>query len=237
MKITILETGKVPEHLAGQFDSYIDMFQTMFEAGGGGFAYEGVDVWGGADLPRPEDVEAVAITGSPAGVYDDFAWLEPLRAFIRAVHAAGKPMLGICFGHQIIADALGGDVRKSEKGWGIGRHHYGVLARPDFMADAPEVLAIACSHQDQVIVAPPEATVILGSEFTPNAGLHYSNGRTLSFQGHPEFADDYAAALAEWRRGRIGEDVVETALSSFAAASDSPLVSQYIVRFFRQSAE
>ncbi len=143
-------------------------------------------------------------------------------------------MLGICFGHQIMADALGGVVTKSEKGWGIGRHTYQVTARPAFMADAPEALSVACSHQDQVIEAPSEAEVILASEFTPNAGLAYRNGAALSFQPHPEFEDDYAQALAEMRRGRAPDAVVDSAVASLERASDSRMLSDYIARFFTE---
>src|SRR5690606_39843685 len=114
---------------------------------------------------------------------------------------------------------LGGDVRKSEKGWGLGRHSYAVTARPRYMAAAPAALAVACSHQDQVIVPPPEAEVILASEFTPNAGLVYRNGAALSFQPHPEFADDYALALAEMRRGRVADELVDQALVSVETPS------------------
>src|SRR5690606_22104738 len=147
------------------------MFETMFDSTGQGFSYDMVAVSDGVPLPDPATLEGIVITGSPAGVYDDLAWLTPLRDFIRAAYAGSTRMLGICFGHQIMADALGGEVRKSEKGWGLGRHSYAVTARPGFMADAPAALAVACSHQDQVIVPPAEAAVILASDFTPNAGL------------------------------------------------------------------
>jgi GMP synthase-like glutamine amidotransferase len=118
-------------------------------------------------------------------------------------------------------------------GWGLGRHHYKVKARPRYMSAAPATLWVACSHQDQVIVAPPEAEVILGSDFTPNAGLAYRSGAALSFQPHPEFADDYAAALAELRRGRAPDAVVDAALASMSKASQSGEMAGYIARFFK----
>nr|WP_281261442.1 hypothetical protein [Devosia naphthalenivorans] len=144
------------------------------------------------------------------------------------------PMLGICFGHQVMADALGGDVRKSEKGWGLGRHSYDVVRRPGFMGSAPVALSIACSHQDQVIAPPAEAEVLLASEFTPNAGLVYRNGAALSFQAHPEFADDYTLALAEMRRGKAPDAVVDKALASIAKPSHSGDVAGYIGQFFKR---
>jgi len=233
MRLTIIQTGEVPAPLQGRFGSYPKMFETMFERTGKGFSYATVRASDGDALPDPAGLEGIVITGSPAGVYDDLPWLEPLRGFIRAAYAAKTPMLGICFGHQIMADALGGEVRKSEKGWGMGRHLYEVKARPAFMAGAPDRLAVACSHQDQVIAPPPEAEVILASDFTPNAGLVYRNGRALSFQPHPEFEDDYAMALAELRRGRAPDEVVDRALASIAKPSDSAEIARSIGRFFK----
>lgn len=235
MKLTIIEAGLVPPALEHRFAPYRTMFQEMFESTGVAFDYEVASVFGDAPLPDPRGLEAIAITGSSAGVYEDHAWLDPLRELIRGAYAARVPMVGICFGHQIMADALGGDVRKSEKGWGLGRHTYRVMERPGFMADAPQTLSVLCSHQDQVITPPSEAQVILASDFAPNAGLFYRSGAALSFQPHPEFSDEYGQALAELRRGRASEEVVDEALGSFRLPSDSALVRGYIARFLTQA--
>lgn len=234
MKLTILQTGEVPDNLRHRFGPYPGMFERMFDQTGRGFAYEVVKVSAGEPLPDAGALEGVVLTGSSAGVYDDLPWMEPLRDFIRDAYGKETPMLGICFGHQIMADALGGDVRKSEKGWGLGRHSYAVKAKPDFMRAAPTLLSVACSHQDQVITPPEEAEVILASEFTPNAGLVYRNGAALSFQPHPEFDDDYMLALAELRRGRAPEEVVERAIASATTPSDSREVAGYIARFLKE---
>jgi GMP synthase-like glutamine amidotransferase len=210
------------------------MYMRMFDEAGFGFAYETVPIHDGAAFPDPAGLEAVVITGSSAGVYEDHAWLPPLRAFIRGAYAANTPMLGICFGHQVMADALGGEVRKSEKGWGLGRHTYGVRNRPDFLATDLPALSIACSHQDQVIVPPAEAEVYLSSDFTPNAGLIYRNGRALSLQPHPEFRDDYVLALAELRRGRAPDEVVDKAVASIATPSHSKDVAVWLGNFLRR---
>lgn len=234
MNVTIIEVGLVPEPIRDQFCAYRDMFKTTFDDPDAPFTLDVVSVVSGETPPDPAQLQAIVITGSPAGVYDAYDWMAPLRVFIRKAYEARTPMLGICFGHQIMADALGGDVRKSEKGWGLGRHTYRVSSRPDFMVDAPETLSIACSHQDQVVVAPPDAEVILASEFTPNAGLAYRSGRALSFQPHPEFDDDYTKALAEMRRGKAADEVVDAACQSLDKPSDSALLNLYIRRFFRQ---
>ncbi|MGV3490186.1 MAG: glutamine amidotransferase-related protein [Devosia sp.] len=231
MKLTIIQTGDVPLPLRDRFGAYPLMFQRMFEEVGHDFAPEAIRVHDGAPPPDPSTLDAILITGSAAGVYEDHAWLDPLRAFIRAAYAANTPMLGICFGHQIMADALGGDVRKSEKGWGLGRHTYAVKSRPGFLATDLPALSIACSHQDQVITPPAEAEVFLGSEFTPSAGLVYRNGRALSLQPHPEFLDDYTLALAELRRGKAPDAVVETAVASLDTASHSKDVAGWLGNF------
>lgn len=237
MKLTIIEVGKVPEPLKGQFDPYTAMFREMFASTGHAFEYEAVRVLDGDSLPDPSMLDGIAITGSSAGVYEDHAWFAPLRAFIRSAYAARTPMVGICFGHQIMADALGGDVRKSEKGWGLGRHTYRVTRRPSFMSSAPDTLSIVCSHQDQVIVPPAEAQVILASDFTPNAGLYYDNGAALSFQPHPEFDDSYGTALVDLRRDRAEAGVIERAQASFAAPSDSMRLRDYIAQFMLGAAK
>ena len=230
MKLTILETGHVPEPLRDRFAPYPDMFATMLARTGADITTKTVNILAGQALPDPADLEGVLITGSPAGVYDDLPWMNPLRDFIRKAHGQTK-MVGICFGHQIIADALGGEVRKSEKGWGLGRHRYLAGEGAKRLGLNGEAISIACSHQDQVIVPPTDAEVIHASEFTPNAGLLYRNGRTLSFQPHPEFADEYALALIELRRGNAPEAVIEKALGSMQAPSDSTAVASAIARF------
>ena len=232
MKLTIIQTGEVPEALRGRFGPYPPMFQRMFAEAGTAFDYETIPIFDGAEFPDPAGLDGILITGSAAGVYDNhLAWMAPLRAFIRKAYASATPMLGICFGHQIMADALGGDVRKSEKGWGLGRHVYEVKQRPDFLGGNLPEFAIACSHQDQVIGPPPEADVFLASDFTPNAGLVYRNGRAMSLQPHPEFLDDYTLALAELRRGKAPDELIETARASVQRPSDSREVAGYLAAF------
>lgn len=234
MKLTIIQTGEVPVALRPRFGVYPPMFGRMFEKAGKTFDYETVAIHDGAPFPDPATLGGILITGSTAGVYDThYAWMDPLRAFIRSAYALKTPMLGICFGHQIMTDALGGDVRKSEKGWGLGRHVYGVTRRPAFLGGDLPQFAIACSHQDQVIVPPADADVFLSSAFTPNAGLVYRNGAAISLQPHPEFEDDYALALAELRRGKAPDATIDTALASIATPSHSTEVAGYLGAFLR----
>jgi GMP synthase-like glutamine amidotransferase len=235
MKLTIIQTGAVPAPLRDRFGPYPAMFERMFEAAGEEFEYETVPVFDGAPFPDASALQGAVITGSAAGVYDShYEWMEPLRAFIRVAYARRTPMLGICFGHQIMADALGGDVRKSDKGWGLGRHTYDVKLRPAFLQTEAPTLSIACSHQDQVLVPPVEADVFLGSEFTPNAGLVYRNGAAISLQSHPEFLDDYSRALAELRRGKAADEIVDDAIASLAGPSHSREMAGWLAAYLRR---
>ncbi|RYE10122.1 MAG: type 1 glutamine amidotransferase [Hyphomicrobiales bacterium] len=234
MKLTLIQPTDVPAPLRDRFGAYHLMFERMF--GAEGFAFETIKLSEGQKLPDPAGLEATLIMGSAAGVYDThYEWMAPLRDYIRAAYAARTPMVGICFGHQIMADALGGDVRKSDKGWGLGRHVYGVRSRPAQLGgDLPE-FAIACSHQDQVITPPGEAETFLASDFTPHAGLLYRNGAAISLQPHPEFADDYTLALAELRRGKAPDELIEQAIASVSRQSDSAEIAGYLAAFLRRA--
>lgn len=234
MKLTILKTGEVPAAIAERFPTYPEMFKAMFARNNQHFDFEIIDVCNGEPLPDVSGLDAVLITGSPAGVYEDHSWLPPLREFIRQAYAHKVKMVGICFGHQVIADALGGEVRKSEKGWGLGRHTYNVVNKPAFLQDVGESVSLSCSHQDQVITPPVSASVILASDFAPNAGLYYENEAALTFQPHPEFEDEYAQALVQLRRGLAPDAVIEKGLASFDTPSDSAVIVSAISRFLAQ---
>ncbi|UJQ93128.1 type 1 glutamine amidotransferase [Mariluticola halotolerans] len=233
MKLTILQVGECPAPMRQQFGRYPTHFEDMFAATGAGLTFESVYLLDGAPLPDPRNLEGVVITGSAAGVYDSLPWMDPLRAFIRDAYAAKTPTLGICFGHQIMADALGGDVRKSEKGWGLGRQVYAVKNKPGFMNGIGDAVAIAASHQDQVIAPPADAEVFLASDFTPNAGLIYRNGAAMSMQPHPEFNEDFSRGLVELRRNNpLSDDEVEAVDRSLDTPVDSPEVARGLTRFF-----
>lgn len=234
MKITVLETGRAPGRLADDFPLYPEMFAALLGGTDPGLAFETVSLVDGAGLPDPRGLEAALITGSPSGVYDQTSWMDPLRAFVRAAAEAGTPMIGVCFGHQIIADALGGDVRKSEKGWGVGRHAYDIVDRRGWMDGAGASFALAVSHQDQVIAPPAGAVTLARSAHTDHAMLAYETAPILTMQGHPEFSDAFAAALYGARRGKsLSDDLADAAVESLAQPHDNELVGEWMLSFLR----
>ena len=151
MKLAILETGRPPGDLAARFGDYPAMFRELL---GDGFDYRTYDAEAGALPASTGDHDAYLITGSPAGVYEKLPWLAPLSAFIRAADA--QKLVGICFGHQIMAEALGGHVEKSAKGWGAGLHDYAILGREPWMDDAANV-SVPASHRTRSSSSRPTA--------------------------------------------------------------------------------
>ncbi len=238
MKITILQAGETPKQMRPRFERYPKQFQQLLSANDDGLTFETKYIIEGEAFPAPTSLEVVIITGSAYGVYDAPDWVNDLREFIRQSYEAKIPMLGICFGHQIMADALGGRVEKSQKGWGIGRHIYSFRQKPPFMNGAKEKVAIAASHQDQVIKAPKEAEIFLSSEFTPIAGLLYKNNAAISLQPHPEFDVEYAKALVDrLNDGSLSKEQAEQAHKSLEEPLDSMEIGKGLAQFFRQAAK
>lgn len=233
MKISVIETGRPPAALGDTFPDYPGMFAELLGRGLGSFEFIPIRLLDGEPLPDPRGMEAAIITGSPSGVYDDLPWIGPLKAFVRAAYSAKLPVVGVCFGHQILADTLGGDVRKSPKGWGVGRHTYEVLETRDWMLGAGGSFSLVASHQDQVIAAPQSAVTLARSVHTDHAMLVYRDAPFMSVQGHPEFSDSFASSLYSLRRGTIfSEAVADQAIQSLGAVpGDHALVAGWMARF------
>ncbi len=237
MKLTILLTGENSSALQTNFGPYGKKFERMLKKANPGFSFETVKVLECEPVPDVSELEGVIVTGSAKGVYDNTEWMDPLRDAIRRIYSARVPMLGICFGHQIMADALGGKVEKSEKGWGLGRHVYKLDNCPAYFSHPAGELAIAASHQDQVIAPPESARTFISSEFTPYAGLIYANGAAISMQPHPEFELEYSAGIIELRRNNpLNDNEVQAALDSLAGPMDNDFVGNALGEFFLQAA-
>ena len=228
MKIGILAAGDTPRSLAETYGHYPEMFEGLFA--GRGYGWQVFDVPNGDYPARPEDCDAYLVTGAAAGVYDPDPWIAELLQFLRAARGRSK-LVGVCFGHQAMAQAFGGEVIKSPKGWRIGLHTYGVRAQRDWM-NPPPAFSLSASHQDQVVVVPPDAVVLAGSDFCPNGMLAYGDD-AISLQLHPEFAPDYSTALIEARQrvGRLPEGLATQAIESLQRPDDHARMAGWIGRF------
>jgi GMP synthase-like glutamine amidotransferase len=224
MTVGILETGRPPASLIARWGSYGDMIKTML---GPERRYRTYDVTVGQLPAEPAECSAYVITGSSAGVYEDLPWIPPFLAFLRTVRGRAK-LIGICFGHQAMAKAFGGEVEKSPKGWGLGVHRYEIVEPAPGMVE-PLAFAIPAFHQDQVVTLPPGARVLAASAFTPYATIGYDDN-TISLQGHPEFTPAFSAALIEARREVFGA-LADPALLSLLQPEDGGRAADWLRHF------
>jgi GMP synthase-like glutamine amidotransferase len=229
MNVGILETGRPPPDLEPVFGRYGAMFARLL---GKDFSTTNYEVIAGELPSRPEDHPAYIVTGSPAGVYEDHAWIPELKAFLRAAKGKAK-LVGVCFGHQIMAEAFGGRVEKSEKGWGVGLHRYEVRSPASWM-DPIASFATPVSHQDQIVEQPPETRIVAASPFTRYGVLEYQDQPAISLQCHPEFPPGFAETLIEHRRERLPNP--DAALRSLQEPDDRAQVGAWIRRFLESSA-
>lgn len=223
MRIGILITGHMADEMrATHGDDYSSLFLRLLAGQGLDFtSYRVVD---GAFPPSPEAQEGWLITGSRHGTYDDLPWIAPLEAFLRAARAADRPMVGICFGHQIMATAFGGTCEKYPGGWALGPHSYR-------MRNGQRRNVIAW-HQDQVTRPPDDAEVIGGSEFCRNAYLLYGHAG-YSMQPHPEFDPGFTRDLLQARRDILPPDRAASAEANMCTPLDTATNAAEIAHFFK----
>lgn len=234
MKIGILEAGLLREELAGRFDPYPVMFERFLGLAGRDLEFAAYSAVRGEMPASIFECDGWLISGSRYGVYDQLEWMFPLQDFIRQLAQAGLPLIGVCFGHQIIAEALGGKVVKSDKGWGVGVQRYRVAQGHSWMREQPASIGLYAYHQDQVVSCPQSAEVFSGSEFCPYAGLSYGDS-IISVQAHPEFEEAYERALLELFGGSIiPAEVAQSALDDMdaGARADTQLLADWFAEFF-----
>ena len=223
MKIGILQCGHAAPEVLAEHGDYTDMFQRLLADHGFDFA-----TWDVVDMdfpPGPRAADGWLLSGSRHGVYEDLPFIPPLEDFIREAHREKVPMVGICFGHQIIARALGGRVEKFDGGWAIGRHAYAF--------DGLGEVAVNAWHQDQVIEPPAGARTIAQSDFCRHAGLAIGD-HIYTIQPHPEFSSPLIGEYLKLRRGEPGypREVMDAAAARLHGPIDSAKIGAEIARFF-----
>ena len=221
MKIGILLVGRASEDLVDEYGTYAEMLIALINTEEQVFEFKTFNI---LDDEFPKDhleCDGWIVTGSPHGVYEDHSWIPTVSQLINNVYKANLPIFGVCFGHQLIAQALGGHVEKSEKGWGLGLHTYQVNNKPEYMSNLSEEVTLNICHQDQVLRPPQGATVYAKSEFCENAGF-YIKDKVLTMQAHPEFLVDFTKALLAARRDvTIPKEFVDPALVGLKNNPDS----------------
>lgn len=233
MKVALLECDQVLEKFQSEFGQYSSMIQQMFTSVGAHFEFDVFDCQKGQYPLNIDDYDFFITTGSKSDAYAKSDWIKQLIEFVQRLNKANKKLIGICFGHQIIALALGGKVEKSTRGWGIGLSHNQIVAKPTWIKEKSETLNIIVSHQDQIIDLPENALVIAKSDFCPYFMVQW-NDHFLSIQGHPEWQKNYSKVLINDRRNRISKPVIEAGLASLSEKPDNLLFTRWVLDFVQR---
>jgi GMP synthase (glutamine-hydrolysing) len=223
MRIGILQTGHAPDEILPTTGDVAPHFERLLA--GNGFTFATYSV---IDMVFPGTItecDGWLITGSKHGAYEDIDFIAPLEALIRDVYAADIPLVGICFGHQIIAQALGGKVEKFAGGWAVGRTTY------DWNGES---VALNAWHQDQVTQLPSDATVYASNEFCAHAALVYGT-RVFTTQPHPEYGAAFIGGLLDYRGvGVVPDDQLNAARATLHDPVDSARLGTQIAQFFKE---
>jgi len=230
VKVAILQCDNVLEKFQHRFGNYPKMVERMFSEIDIPLSFDNYDCQQGKLPTNIDEYDFFITTGSKASVYDDLEWVQQLISFIQLLDKHQKKLIGICFGHQLIAMARHQTVEKSDRGWGIGIAANRIISHPAWMNDKATGINILVSHQDQISELPDDALVIAESDFCPffivQWGEHF-----LSIQGHPEWSTEYSRTLINDRRHLIEADTIEEGLNSLTITPDNAQFVSWIISF------
>ena len=230
MKLCILDNDILEGHLAERYTSFGELFIRLFQRVGADWQTEVFSTQLGQYPASFDAFDAVLLTGSRADSFSSEPWVVELRTRVTQLLAQRKKMVGVCFGHQLIALCLGAPVGRAPQGWGAGRMTYD-WHRPDLPHSAARTqIALLASHQDQVFELPPGATLVASSDFCPVASFTLGQ-EVFCIQPHPEFESSLSAYLLDKRRDLLGEERYQASMDSLQLEHEGEHIARLVVDF------
>jgi GMP synthase-like glutamine amidotransferase len=230
MHIGLLQAERHDINIEQKFGTYSQMFQRLFHKLNSEINFTTYNIVKKQYPDSLNECDGYLITGSKESVYDDIPWIDTLRKFIIDTARQETKLVGICFGHQLIADTLGGTVEKSKNGWGVGVYESQVVEPNSWMHPEMKQFSLLVSHQDQVIELPDGATNLASNSFCSNSAFRIGR-KVLSFQGHPEFTVDYLKDRMLFRKEILGDTVYNEALNSLDRETQQLEIARWIINF------
>lgn len=228
MKIALLICDHVNEDLQHIQGTYPDMFFDLLPD----LEFTVFHVCDGHFPKSANDFDAYVVNGSRRSVYEEVDWIIELKSFVRDIYKYRKKYVGVCFGHQLLAEALGGKVAKSNRGWCVGVHQFDILKQEDWMLPYQPTIQLLMMCQDQVQILPEKSVVLASTKKCP-IGMFQVGKNMLGIQAHPEFSKGYDQALMELRVERMGLPVVTKGIASLDKKIDKTIAAGWIVRFLQ----
>ncbi len=224
MKIGILQTGHAPEALIDETGDYDEMFNALLD--GNDFTFETFAVVDGKFPQSVNDADGWVITGSRHGAYEKHPWIPPLEDLIHDIIKSGKPMVGVCFGHQVIAQALGGKVEKFKGGWSVGRTDYDLNGK---------TVTLNAWHQDQITQLPEGAKVLGSNHFCQYAMVAYGDN-VWTVQAHPEYSNEFLHGLRKTRgKGVVPEEILKEAADRQDGPNNNSDIGRFMAEFLKKA--
>ena len=234
MKLGILKADSVMPEMLATLGDYPDLIESLLSRAAQQLDIDlscaTYDVEQGQYPARVDECDGYLVTGSRSSAYDDEPWIQDLGAYLQALDAVQARVVGICFGHQLIAQYMGG--RVEAVGWRVGIHRSKILRHTWFMERGAEDYALIASHRDQVVELPQGAELIASSDFCPMS-MFCLGEHMLAMQGHPEFNRDYASYLMDYREALLGQETYQRGKASLAGALSHEIVARWMLRFLQ----
>lgn len=230
MKICILDNDRLDEALIPIYGSYGAMLEKVLRAAGAtDWEIEHFRTPIGEYPASFAEYDAVLLTGSKADSFSDDPWIVELRRRVTELLSTDIKLLGVCFGHQLIALCMGAKVGRAPQGWVTGSNTYQWHA-DDLIDSGRDAFVLLASHQDQVLELPEGARLLASSERCPIAA--YAKGKeVLCIQPHPEFVEDYSGYLLKKRRALLGDEHYASSIESLQHGHEGLEFAKVMVAF------